>query len=86
MKEVEKIRTSLSGTGPAFSMLAYLSTQLLILTGVTSLERYRGVGSEDYTSQTPFNKIQLKEYINDYINEPDKENTYAAGKLINDMT
>lgn len=62
----------LSGTGPAFAMLAYLCTQLLIATGTTSLERYRGVGSEDYTQRDAFDKRGLKQYIQDFINDPDR--------------
>lgn len=86
MKEVVKVVSVLSGTGPAFAMLAYLCTQLLISTGTTSLERYRGVGSEDYTPRDAFDKRGIKQYIQDFINDPARGTTYADGKLMNDFS
>lgn len=47
---------TLAGSGPTFAMLAYLCTHLLIKTGADLLEGYRGVGSENYVSQTPYDK------------------------------
>lgn len=66
----------LSGSGPAFSMLAYLCTQLLIKTGVDSLEGYRGVGSDEYTSTTPYDKNEIKKYIQAYISDPNRGFNY----------
>lgn len=75
----------LAGTGPAYSMMAYVCTQLLIQTGTTSLERYRGVGSEYYTPQNPFNKNHVKKYIQDFMADPDRGGVRnARGKLINE--
>lgn len=92
MKEVKKIvgvlkgnpylTYSLVGTGLTVAMLAYVCTQLLIATGTTSLERYRGVESKECTPKTTFVKATLKQYNMDFVNDPEKGNTYADGKLI----
>lgn len=86
MKLVQKTVNMLSGerfltyrltrNSPQYAVLAYSCTQILIATSATSLERYRGVGSEDYSHQDAFDKKALKSLVLSYTTDPKRGFNY----------